>query len=412
MDQLNSELKKLHNRQQIHYRTTIETIDSLLSVLNECSQNISTIAHDNEEKMQCDNEVPQSVQKLQSAVQSLDAQNKIIKQQKEFHGAISKFIRSIEKSFCTETESICRSIEIDQTRINDFIMHDLFQRGRISAARALIEETKIQPQQDVVNKLIELNEIVNEICNFNLVGAKRWTQLHSEELKVISSTIEFNLMKAEYISIILGKKFESFGLNNNIDGFQETKYFDIIEMIQSEALNFAQTNFPQFFHSHPFEIQQLMGCLVWVGDIENSPYSELMNDEIWSQTANQFISDGCKIYGLPQRSLLYTCIAAGTIAIPKMLKMVKVVSSSNQNWHTLEELPAEISLPNSLKFHSIFSCPVTRDLASEQNPAVLLVCGHVICKNSVQKILRRGNRFKCPTCPVDQTPNDVHNIFF
>lgn len=44
------------------------------------------------------------------------------------------------------------------------------------------------------------------------------------------------------------------------------------------------------------------------------------------------------------------------------------------------ELPFEINIPNELKYHSIFMCPVTKEISNVLNPPMLLICGHVVSK--------------------------------
>ena len=69
------------------------------------------------------------------------------------------------------------------------------------------------------------------------------------------------------------------------------------------------------------------------------------------------------------------------------------------------QLPAEVPLPDRFKFHQIFVCPVSKEQAGPSNPPMRLKCGHVMCKNAVLSMrgARNGGRFKCPTCPSEQT---------
>ena len=64
-------------------------------------------------------------------------------------------------------------------------------------------------------------------------------------------------------------------------------------------------------------------------------------------------------------------------------------------------------------FHSIFACPVAKEAATATNPPRMLPCGHVLCKLSIEKIAKSGNRpFKCPYCPSEASPNACETIFF
>ena len=75
-------------------------------------------------------------------------------------------------------------------------------------------------------------------------------------------------------------------------------------------------------------------------------------------------------------------------------------------WTTNNELPIEIQLPDHLKFHSVFSCPVSKEPATRQNPPMLIPCGHVISLEALKRLIKGGatsSKFKCPYCPSEAT---------
>ena len=48
-------------------------------------------------------------------------------------------------------------------------------------------------------------------------------------------------------------------------------------------------------------------------------------------------------------------------------------------------------------FHSIFACPVSKDQATEENPPMLLPCGHVLCKACLS-LLKPSSPSMCVSC--------------
>jgi hypothetical protein len=144
----------------------------------------------------------------------------------------------------------------------------------------------------------------------------------------------------------------------------------------------------------------LMGSLVYCGQLEFSPYANLVSGMADIDLKAQFARDYCRLLGLPQDSALYTCVTAGTLAIPTLLKAATLMKDK-PDWNTGEQLPVEIELqidptnPNAAAhnvYHSIFSCPVSKEQSTPTNPPVRLPCGHAICKQSMERLLRQNTR--------------------
>ena len=47
-------------------------------------------------------------------------------------------------------------------------------------------------------------------------------------------------------------------------------------------------------------------------------------------------------------------------------------------WKEKNEIPVAIDLGKDYHYHSIFVCPVTKEINTIDNPAMMLKCGHVI----------------------------------
>lgn len=50
----------------------------------------------------------------------------------------------------------------------------------------------------------------------------------------------------------------------------------------------------------------------------------------------------------------------------------------NQKVKETDEFPIPIDLGRDFQFHSVFVCPVTKEISTEDNPPMLLKCNHVI----------------------------------
>lgn len=106
-------------------------------------------------------------------------------------------------------------------------------------------------------------------------------------------------------------------------------------------------------------------------------------------------------------------VAAGSAALPKLVKLATVMAGRAQDLHSREELPVELELGREFIFHSIFACPVSKEQSTAENPAMILPCGHVLCQQSILKIAKTIQRsFKCPYCPGEATHKECKQINF
>lgn len=102
----------------------------------------------------------------------------------------------------------------------------------------------------------------------------------------------------------------------------------------------------------------------------------------------------------------------GALALPKILKASSILKGSAVEWTAQDELPIEINLPDSSKFHSVFSCPVLKEPSSANNPPLRISCGHVISREAFSRLSKGSvSKFKCPYCPTECLPGDAIQVF-
>lgn len=76
-------------------------------------------------------------------------------------------------------------------------------------------------------------------------------------------------------------------------------------------------------------------------------------------------------------------------ALPKFEKFSKICGTSlgaaatavESQPQPLVEYPIEIELGREHQYHSIFVCPISREIVHPNNPPIMLPCGHVISES-------------------------------
>ena len=121
---------------------------------------------------------------------------------------------------------------------------------------------------------------------------------------------------------------------------------------------------------------------------------------------------GCTVVWQATQSPLLVTVAAGTVALPTLLKLASVLSTQGQDLQSMENA-VELDLGEEFVFRSVFACPVSREQSTKENPPMMLPCGHMLCKHSVVKIAKSSSRsFKCPYCPVEASISTCKEIHF
>lgn len=243
------------------------------------------------------------------------------------------------------------------------------------------------------------------------------------------------------------------------------------------ALKYGRAHLAQFHPTHMKEVQRLFCCLIFDTTLPNSPYADLVGGSadsteeagimgVAARTSlrDEFITNWCCCLGMARVSPLSVALDAGALALGQLLKLINVMESTGGGavqssagavastsvfssrdaepllpapWErrltspstittsgggggigigspsSPGELPVELHLGDEYVFQSIFSCPVSREQSTPSNPPMLLPCGHVLCKGSVQRLGRGAARiFKCPYCPKECTMGQCRELHF
>ena len=248
------------------------------------------------------------------------------------------------------------------------------------------------------DKFAEMYTILSQLKERNLVPAIDWARVNSPKLETKGSHLEFELSKLQFVWLFKGPT-----VNGLVDDERNG---------QIGALKYAQQHFARFQTRHLKEIQQLCCAMVFAPNLEESPYQQIFEiDSAFEDVSMSFTREFCSLLGLAAESPLYMAVTAGSLALPRLIKYATYAKEKKTAWTTENELAFETPLPESMIYHPIFVCPVSKEQTTEANPAMMLPCGHVICKDSLKSI-NKANKFKCPYCPAEGQSRQAVEITF
>lgn len=382
LNSIKDAVDRVSKKQKLSESKTLEVIDM---VTQELGIIVSKLSNSGDEGLGLDSRA--ILAEIHAKLNEVAPVNDIVASQKDLNVALSKYGKVLEKVFCTDIAKAYREVDSHNhvVIINQIIAMHFYRQGLFDLGDCFVNEA-LEPGAALKAPFYEMYKILEAMRVRNLEPALAWARKNCDELLQKGSSLEFKLHQFQFLQLLHKGK-------------------------RPEALQYARNNFTPFSPQHMGAIQRLMCCLLWADRLENSPYSDLFSSSHWEDIALQFTRECCSLLGQSYESPLHTTILAGSQALPTLLKMATVLASKKQEWQLLKQLPVEIELGKEFQFHSIFACPVSKDQSTTENPPMLMPCGHVLCKQSLQK-LAKSRSFKCPYCPVELNMNQCKLIYF
>lgn len=310
---------------------------------------------------------------------------------KELNGNLSKYTKFLEKSLNPDISKAYRDVDFDHHIENQLIANHFYRQGSFDLGDGIIDEAG-EPESTILkSQFVVMHQILEAMKVKNLEPALNWVSANREKLNQSGSNLELKLHSLQFLEIL--KKGT-----------------------QADALKYARTCLAPFASPaspHKEEVLKLMGCLLYPGRLDSSPYSEFTSPTHWEKSMEDLTRQFCSLLGQSYNSPLSMTIAAGLEGLPTLLKLANVMAAKKQEWQAMKQLPVPVELGKEFQFHSIFVCPVSRDQSSEENPPMLMPCLHVLCKQSILKLTKSSTRtFKCPYCPAEASAAQCRQLFF
>nr|GEW74612.1 protein RMD5 homolog A-like [Tanacetum cinerariifolium] len=372
-------------KQTLSFSKSEEAIDQ---IIQEIEQTISGLQSTrNGPLSQLDHKL--IIGELKTKLKELSPLGQLEGTQKELNIALSKYTKLLEKNFNPDISKSYRNVDFDSNTINQIVASHFYREGMFDIGDCFVNEAQQGSIVDRKTHFQEMYEILESMKSRDLGPALKWATANHEKLLKNGSDIELKLHRLHFLEILK---------HGNKD----------------EAINYGKLHFSSFGTQHFPEIQKLMGCILWAGKLDSSPYSKFLSPTNWDKLAPELTQQFCNLLGESNDSPLRVTIAAGIQGLPTLLKLMSVMTGKKQEWQSMKQLPVPVDLGMEFQFHSIFVCPVSREQASEDNPPMLMSCGHVLCKQSITKLSKNNSTrpFKCPYCPTEVEVAQCKQLYF
>ncbi|XP_073005528.1 protein RMD5 homolog [Typha latifolia] len=384
LDTIKDAFDRVTKKQKISFSKTQEVIDQITKEIEQAIMKMQTSSSD---AVECSDQVP-ILAELRTKLNEMAPMSQLEGCQKELSIGLSKYVKLLEKYFNPDISKAYRNVEFDNHIINDIIASHFYRQGLFDLGDCFIHETQESDASTLKSPFQEMYGILEAMKTTNLGPALSWAAKNSERLSQKGSGLELKLHHLQFVEI----------LQNGT---------------RDEALKYARTYLAPFASVHKVEIQKLMACLLWAGRLDQSPYAEFMSPTHWEKLAEELTQQFCSLLGQSYESPLSVVIAAGVQGLPTLLKLSTVMAAKKQEWQAMKQLPVPVDLGREFQFHSVFVCPVLREQGGDENPPMLMPCGHVLSKQSIVKLSKSSTRpFKCPYCPAEATVSQCRQIHF
>ncbi|KAH7889745.1 CTLH/CRA C-terminal to lish motif domain-containing protein [Phlebopus sp. FC_14] len=364
------------------YPSVESSLDSLLQCLHEVKSRIEagTVTEDT----------------FALLAQTVETKKKEIdEKQKEVYNGIARFGKALDKKFTQPLPNYDPFFASDAAKqaLERTIALHLLRTGQFAVAETFMQEASVEISPELRGQFLELHRILTALRRQDIGPALEWSRKNRPFLLARSSPLEFYLHRSQYIRLLLSSDPQN----------------------PQPALLYANDALRSFYSEHTAEFRCLLACVMYLPKerLEKSPYADLASPSLHADLEPLFAKEYCASLGMSRQVPLRVLgDIGGGGALARIEKARTVMKERKSEWSQSDELPIEIPLPPENRYHSIFACPVSKEQSTEQNPPMMMTCGHVITKESLQKLSKVNGRVKCPYCPTESMQGNALRIYF
>ncbi|KAF7322935.1 CTLH domain-containing protein [Mycena chlorophos] len=356
-----------------------DSLDSLLNSLRDAKHSLSHAAETSSDEV------------LRQLADSVDMNKKEVdERQKEIYNAMTRLGKALDKKFPTPLPSYPGIFTSPSSvaALDRTIAIHLLRTGQFESAGVFLEECPVEIPGDLRAQFVDLHRILQALKSQDVGPALGWVAKNRQFLRDRGSPLEFHLHRSQFIRLLLSSH------PPNI----------------TQALAYGKESMPPFYADHEAEVGRLYGCIAYLPltRMQTSPYADLASPSLHFDLEPLFAKEYCASLGMSRQvPLRVVGDIGGGGALARIEKGRKVMRERKSEWSQVDELPIEIPLPPENRYHSIFTCPVSKEQSSDMNPPMMMLCGHVVSKDSLHKLSKPGGyengdrRVKCPYCPME-----------
>ena len=407
MDEIDKMINNLEEKSKTSFEEMDLLLDSVDNLIKETTKELSSENNiDNSKTREILSKKETELRKLKLIPKMNRICNSYYHKYKEVNKKIDDNIKGVNY---LNNKNLTKFIgNIDEKLINEMILDFLIRKGNIKTVERFIEESRVDPSKltEDIKIFKEYYEIINDFKEHKLNKLYEWCVKNKEVL--LKTLLDKKLSGI--------KKDKDNGKLSDKNIYFECVKFNFILYLEDtdksiqECIIYSREHFKPFINdkSYSKEISKLMFKLLYKKNEHNTNIIQNKDniDNRWEEIKNLFTETFFELNHRSKDDILSLILLAGRCVLPQVVeseeklmkdkdkKNMEVDKEKNQLMYSLE-------LPEELIFHNIFVCPISKEIATTENPPIRLNCGHCICKNSFEKIEKTGtrhNQIKCPIC--------------
>ncbi|ORY21462.1 negative regulation of gluconeogenesis-related protein [Naematelia encephala] len=348
---------------------------------------------------------------------------------KGWYGALGGVGKAVEKAFPPNLAGISEAYddpplfvrEEAREALDRAVMDSMARRGLWEAVAAMEEETGQIYNDEKRSLAEELGRIVGDMENGELSSALEWCNENTAFLRSPPhpSSLPYYLHRTIFLSLPNPSEAMTYARSHLLPFLSTHPVLELITSrlyippVSASTSTASSSSYPSG-HNPSTSLEPPSNGVVDVDMGKVNPYPSV-NGENEVSLINMFRGEYCRRHGLPKEDPLGVAVDLGGRggALAVVEKARRVMGERLGNIRAWEELPMEVPLPASRRYHSVFVCPVSKEQATESNPPKMLTCGHVLASESFDRLLKGGRRSaKCPYCPVETSQSAAQRLYF